>query len=86
MDHELKKEAPAMSTGHLGVSNDVDTERSEPPLLRYRLITGTDDAQFCARVSALLEQGYELQGPSGLAIDGTTVRVWQALVLGPSKV
>lgn len=36
------------------MSNDA----SSP--LRYRLLTGPDDADFCKRVSRALEEGYEL--------------------------
>ncbi|BBH68414.1 DUF1737 domain-containing protein [Actinoplanes sp. OR16] len=49
--------------------------------LRYRLITGPDDAEFCARISALLDQGYRLYGSPALTFDGTRVRAAQALVL-----
>ncbi|MGW0218643.1 DUF1737 domain-containing protein [Micromonospora chokoriensis] len=49
--------------------------------LGYRLITGPDDAEFCARVSALLEQGYRLHGSPALTFDGEHVIAAQALVL-----
>ncbi|WP_312033971.1 DUF1737 domain-containing protein [Actinoplanes sp. TBRC 11911] len=49
--------------------------------LRYRLITGPDDAEFCARVSSLLEQGYRLHGSPALTFDGQRVVAAQALVL-----
>ncbi|WP_280353669.1 DUF1737 domain-containing protein [Nocardia otitidiscaviarum] len=49
--------------------------------LRYRLITGPDDATFCARVSALLDEGYRLHGSPSVTHDGTTVIAAQALVL-----
>lgn len=49
--------------------------------LGYRLITGPDDAEFCARVSALLEQGYRLHGSPALTFDGERVIAAQALVL-----
>ncbi|MET8358768.1 DUF1737 domain-containing protein [Micromonospora sp. NPDC005171] len=49
--------------------------------LGYRLITGPDDAEFCARVSALLDQGYELHGSPALTFDGERVIAAQALVL-----
>lgn len=54
---------------------------AEQAPLRYRLITGPDDAGFCARVSALLEEGYELYGSPALTGDGGRVIVAQALVL-----
>ena len=52
---------------------------SEP--LGYRLITGPDDAEFCARVSGLLDQGYQLHGSPALTFNGERVIAAQALVL-----
>ncbi|MET8201419.1 DUF1737 domain-containing protein [Micromonospora taraxaci] len=52
--------------------------------LGYRLITGPDDAEFCARVSALLDQGYRLHGSPALTFDGERVIAAQALVLSHS--
>ncbi|SCF16541.1 protein of unknown function (DUF1737) [Micromonospora viridifaciens] len=52
---------------------------SEP--LGYRLITGPDDAEFCARVSGLLDQGYRLYGSPALTFNGERVIAAQALVL-----
>ncbi|KAA5828709.1 DUF1737 domain-containing protein [Saccharopolyspora hirsuta] len=49
--------------------------------LRYRLITGPDDAEFCRRISALLEEGYVLHGPPTLTCNGETVIAGQAVVL-----
>ena len=49
--------------------------------LRYRLITGPDDADFCARVSDLVAQGYRLHGSPALTFDGVRVIAAQALVL-----
>ncbi|MET7947251.1 DUF1737 domain-containing protein [Micromonospora sp. NPDC005324] len=49
--------------------------------LGYRLITGPDDAEFCARVSGLLDQGYRLHGSPALTFDGERVIAAQALVL-----
>ncbi|MEU8900838.1 DUF1737 domain-containing protein [Nocardia sp. NPDC048505] len=50
--------------------------------LRYRLITGVDDAAFCKRVSDLLDEGYRLHGPPSVTFNGTDVIAAQALVLG----
>jgi hypothetical protein len=50
--------------------------------LRYRIITGPDDAEFCARVSGLLDQGYRLYGSPAVTFDGARVITAQALVLG----
>ncbi|WP_422735440.1 DUF1737 domain-containing protein [Micromonospora sp. WMMD729] len=55
-------------------------EELTPPL-GYRLITGPDDAAFCARVSALLTEGYRLYGSPALTFDGERVIAAQALVL-----
>ncbi|MEU7651364.1 DUF1737 domain-containing protein [Micromonospora taraxaci] len=44
-------------------------------------MTGPDDAEFCARVSALLDQGYRLHGSPALTFDGERVIAAQALVL-----
>ncbi|MEU7610597.1 DUF1737 domain-containing protein [Micromonospora sp. NPDC049204] len=49
--------------------------------LGYRLITGPDDAEFCARVSALLDEGYRLHGSPALTYDGERVIAAQAVVL-----
>ena len=49
--------------------------------LRYRLLTGPDDHSFCERVSAALEEGYELYGSPAVTFDGTVVIVAQAVVL-----
>ena len=49
-------------------------------LPRYRAITGVDDAAFCRRVSAALEQGYVLHGsPAITSHDGRAYLV-QAVV------
>lgn len=52
-----------------------------PEPLRYRLITGPDDAAFCARISALLDEGYRLYGSPAVAFDGNTVIAAQAVIL-----
>ena len=48
---------------------------------RYRLLTGPDDAAFCARVSQALEEGYELYGSPAIAMDDGNVIVAQAVIL-----
>jgi hypothetical protein len=53
--------------------------------LRYRVLTGPDDRSFCERVSAALEQGYQLHGSPALTFDGERVVVAQALVLSPEQ-
>ena len=57
----------------------VDDERGER--LRYRLLTGPDDAAFCERVSRALDEGYRLHGAPTLTFDGTRLVAAQAVVL-----
>jgi len=58
--------------------------------LRYRLITGKDDATFCQRISELLDEGYMLYGSPSATFNGTNVIVAQAVILkeavGPTKI
>jgi len=49
--------------------------------LRYRLLTGVDDRRFCERISAALDDGYELYGSPAATFNGKEVIVAQALVL-----
>ena len=53
-----------------------------PPegLPTYRVLTGPDDAAFCRRVSAALEQGYLLYGSPSTTFNGESVIVAQAIV------
>ena len=53
---------------------------SEEPL-RYRVLTGPDDRAFCERISAALDEGYQLHGSPSITFDGERVIVAQALVL-----
>ncbi len=52
----------------------------DPPPLRYRLLTGTDDRAFCKRVSQALDEGYELYGSPAITTHGDTVTVAQAVI------
>lgn len=45
----------------------------------YRYLTGPDDAQFCARVSKALNQGWTLYGAPTMTFNGTQVIVGQAI-------
>lgn len=49
--------------------------------LRYRVLTGRDDRHFCERVSAALDDGYELHGSPSITYNGEHCVVAQALVL-----
>lgn len=55
------------------------TALNEP--LRYRLITGPDDRSFCERISAALEEGYQLYGSPTATFNGERVIVAQAVIL-----
>lgn len=46
----------------------------------YRVLTGEDNDEFCARVSAALADGYQLHGSPAITFDGTKTVVAQALV------
>ncbi|RDI69406.1 DUF1737 domain-containing protein [Nocardia pseudobrasiliensis] len=52
--------------------------------LRYRLITGPDDARFCERISGLLEEGYKLYGSPAVTFNGEHVVAAQAVVWDPN--
>ena len=60
----------------------MDPMDTDAPLA-YRLLTGTDDRAFCEKVSAALDDGYELHGEPQVAVrpDGTVVCA-QAVVWG----
>ena len=50
------------------------------PTEKYKLITGKDDAEFCARITKLLAEGYELYGSPSIAFNGEHMVVAQAIV------
>lgn len=41
-------------------------------MIRYRYLTGPDDASFCDRVTEALNDGYELAGDPTLAFNAAT--------------
>lgn len=49
--------------------------------LRYRLLTGIDDAGFCKKVSEALDEGYVLHGSPCCTFDGRNLLVAQAVIL-----
>ena len=63
-----------------GASGSDERSQSDERL-RYRVLIGLDDAAFCARVSAALDDGYELHGSPSLTHDGTETIVAQAVIL-----
>lgn len=59
----------------------MTTDTATDDRLRYRLLSGPDDRSFCERVSAALDEGYELHGGPAATFDGERVIVAQAVVL-----
>jgi len=53
--------------------------------LRYRLITGKDDASFCQRISKLLDEGYKLYGSPSCTFSGQDVIVAQAVIIDDNE-
>lgn len=53
--------------------------------LKYRLITGKDDASFCQRISKLLDEGYKLHGSPSCTFNGQDVIVAQAVILNDNN-
>ena len=49
--------------------------------LSYRLISGSDNREFCERISNALAEGYVLHGSPAATFNGTSVIVAQAVVL-----
>lgn len=62
------------------LTGPVEAPRLPSGRLRYRCLTGPDDAEFCRRVSAALDEGYVLHGGPALTFDGQDVVVAQAVV------
>ena len=48
---------------------------------RYKMLTGVDDSQFCAKVRLHLDNGYALHGSPVMAFNGKDIIVGQAVVL-----
>lgn len=48
---------------------------------RYRLLTGSDDATFCQKVSDALDNGYVLYGNPVMTATDDGVTVGQAVIL-----
>jgi len=54
--------------------------------LRYRLLTGVDDRRFCERISAALDDGYELYGSPAATFNSTSrFRPLQRTVVEPQR-
>jgi hypothetical protein len=72
----------ASSNGHHPEESSVISAKNVPPddLPRYRLLTGKDDADFCRRVSAILDMGYVLYGSPSSTFNGKDVIVAQAVI------
>lgn len=50
------------------------------PEKKYKLITGKDDSDFCARITQLLALGYELYGSPSISFNGEHMVVAQAVI------
>lgn len=46
----------------------------------YRLLSGPDDAAFCARIERVLNLGWSLHGGPALTFNGTSTIAAQAIV------
>ena len=57
------------------------SDDSNRRIVRYRLLTGPDDANFCKRVSEALAEGWELYGSPSISVSGDKVMVAQAVIL-----
>ena len=53
---------------------------------KYKLITGKDDAEFCKRITAFLDDGYELYGSPTMAFNGEYMVVAQAIIKSKPQV
>ncbi len=62
-------------------STDAATGAPARTRLRYRLLTGPDDQELCARVSAAIEQGYVLNGSPSIAVGPDGPVVCQAVTI-----
>ncbi len=49
--------------------------------LVYRLLTGTDDREFCERVSQAIAEGYSLYGSPSITVRDGQVVTAQAVLL-----
>ena len=74
-------DTPRLNDQSVIESNEAD-ERAEPPdnLPIYRLLTGTDDAEFCKKVSGALDLGYQLYGSPSITFNGADVIAAQAVI------
>jgi hypothetical protein len=64
-----------------GAEQASDRASANGARLRYRVLTGPDDAAFCQRVSDALAEGYVLHGSPSITTRHGEVLVAQALVL-----
>lgn len=46
----------------------------------YRYLTGKDDVHFCARVTAALNEGYQLYGSPTMSFNGIDIIVGQVII------
>jgi hypothetical protein len=48
---------------------------------RYKMLTGIDNSEFCAKVRLHLDNGYDLHGSPVMAFNGKDIIVGQAVVI-----
>ena len=77
--------APGTAHGPVALRDSTNNNgrmSQTPPdgLPRYRMLTGPDDATFCARVSEALDLGYQLAGAPALSFDGERAVAAQAVL------
>jgi len=73
------KKAPVKAAAKPAVVKAVKPVVEAPK--RYKVLTGIDDSEFCSRVSAALDAGYELHGAPAATFNGKNVILAQAIVL-----
>jgi hypothetical protein len=59
----------------------MSEENQKQAKLKYKLVTGIDDSDFCKRISALLNNGYNLYGSPSITFNGKNNIVAQAVIL-----
>lgn len=73
--------AAAKAVAQPVVAEKASAEKQAPKA--YRLLTGIDDENFCARVSEALANGYELYGSPSITANGGKIYAAQAILLKP---
>lgn len=58
----------------------MDTKTPPNGLPVYRLLSGVDNSEFCARVSEILHLGYALHGSPSITVSNGSTYVCQAVI------